>query len=225
MLYLCSRIAEIMKESGVTLQISDLTICYGSDPVLQSFSLTLHAGELVCITGASGCGKTSLLNAVMGFVPISSGSLSLCGKIYSEHSIDSIRHHIAWIPQELSLPAERVSELISLPFGLRANRSQTPGREQLTALFAELGLESDLYDKRVSEISGGQRQRIMLAVAIALNKKLMVIDEPTSALDSESVTRVLACLHRQACRGTAILAVSHDEQFAAGCDRVLPLSQ
>lgn len=95
--------------------------------------------------------------------------------------------------------------------------------ERLFACFDELGLEHELYTKRVNEVSGGQRQRIMLAVAAMLNKPLIIIDEPTSALDADSTGRVLSFFRRQAERGTAVLAVSHDKDFASGCHYLIEL--
>ena len=85
--------------------------------------------------------------------------------------------------------------------------------------FEDLGLEQELYYKRVNEISGGQRQRMMIAVASMIGKPLTIVDEPTSALDSGSAEKVLSFFRRQTENGSAILTVSHDKRFANGCDR------
>ena len=107
--------------------------------------------------------------------------------------------------------------------GLKVNRSVPFSEERLFTCFDELGLEHELYTKRVNEVSGGQRQRIMLAVAAMLNKPLIIIDEPTSALDAGSTGKVLSFFRRQAERGTAVLAVSHDKDFASGCHYLIEL--
>lgn len=130
---------------------------------------------------------------------------------------------IAWIPQELALPFEWVKDMVTLPFELKVNRSVPFSEERLYACFDELGLEHELYVKRVNEVSGGQRQRITLAVAAMLNKPLIIIDEPTSALDAGATDKVLSFFRRQAERGAAVLAVSHDKDFAAGCHYVIEL--
>ena len=113
--------------------------------------------------------------------------------------------------------------MVSLPFELKVNRSVPFSEERLFMCFDELGLEHELYFKRVNEVSGGQRQRIMLAVAALLNKPLIVIDEPTSALDTGSTDKVLAFFRRQAKKGAAVLAVSHDKDFASGCHYLIEL--
>lgn len=201
------------------LQIKNASIAYGDRVIFSGFNLDLERGEIAGISGPSGCGKSSLLNAVLGFVPLKEGSITVNGMSLEKSTVDAIRKCTAWIPQELALPLEWVKEVVRLPFGLKANRSTPFSEGRLLACFEELGLERGLYGKRVNEISGGQRQRIMIAVAAMMDKPLMVVDEPTSALDAEATGRVVAFLRRQAEKGSAILAVSHDETLTAGCQK------
>ena len=205
------------------LQIEEACIAYGESILFSGFNMHLHKGETACISGESGRGKTSLLNAIMGFVPLKQGRIVVCSQELNIHTIDAVRRQIAWIPQELALPNEWVSEMVHLPFELKANRNFTFSKELLFECFAELGLEPALYAKRVNEISGGQRQRIMIAVATMLCKPLIIIDEPTSALDPGSSERVMAFLNKQANQGTSILAVSHDKKFATSCQQQIKL--
>ena len=205
------------------LHINNACIAFGTEVLFSGFEMKLEKGETACIVGQSGCGKTSLLNAVMGFVPLYEGTIKVGGTLLDKSTIDLVRRQIAWIPQELALPFEWVKEMVSLPFELKVNRSVPFSEERLFMCFDELGLEHELYFKRVNEVSGGQRQRIMLAVAALLNKPLIVIDEPTSALDTGSTDKVLAFFRRQAEKGAAVLAVSHDKGFASGCHYLIEL--
>lgn len=205
------------------LHINNACIAFGTDVLFSGLNLNLEKGETACIVGQSGCGKTSLLNAVMGFVPLKEGTIKVGDTLLDKSTIDIIRRQIAWIPQELALPFEWVKEMVALPFDLKINRSVPFSEERLYDYFDELGLEHDLYTKRVNEVSGGQRQRIMLAVAAMLNKPLIIIDEPTSALDAGSTDKVLAFFKRQAEKGAAVLAVSHDKDFASGCHYLIEL--
>ena len=205
------------------LHINNACIAFGTEVLFSGFEMKLEKGETACIVGKSGCGKTSLLNAVMGFVPLYEGTIKVGGTLLDKSTIDLVRRQIAWIPQELALPFEWVKEMVSLPFELKVNRSVPFSEERLFMCFDELGLEHELYFKRVNEVSGGQRQRIMLAVAALLNKPLIVIDEPTSALDTGSTDKVLAFFRRQAKKGAAVLAVSHDKDFASGCHYLIEL--
>ena len=205
------------------LHINNACIAFGTEVLFSGFEMKLEKGETACIVGQSGCGKTSLLNAVMGFVPLYEGTIKVGGTLLDKSTIDLVRRQIAWIPQELALPFEWVKEMVSLPFELKVNRYVPFSEERLFMCFDELGLEHELYFKRVNEVSGGQRQRIMLAVAALLNKPLIVIDEPTSALDTGSTDKVLAFFRRQAEKGAAVLAVSHDKDFASGCHYLIEL--
>lgn len=191
------------------LHINNACIAFGTEVLFSGLNLNLERGKTACIVGQSGCGKTSLLNAVMGFVPLKEGTIKVGDTLLDKSTIDIIRRQIAWIPQELALPFEWVKEMVALPFDLKVNRSVPFSEERLYEYFDDLGLEHDLYTKRVNEVSGGQRQRIMLAVAAMLNKPLIIIDEPTSALDAGSTDKVLAFFRRQAEKGAAVLAVSH----------------
>lgn len=205
------------------LQIKNACIAYGTEILFSDFSMQLDKGEIACIAGQSGRGKTSLLNAVMGFVPLRKGTITVNDIELDKNTIDAIRRQIAWIPQELALPSEWVKEMVKLPFELKVNRNTLFSEEKLFACFTALGLDEELYEKRVGEVSGGQRQRIMIAVAALLQKPLIIIDEPTSALDSGSADKVLAFLEQQTAIGTAILAVSHDKRFANGCNHIIKL--
>lgn len=205
------------------LKIINASIAYGEEVLFSGFNMHLEKNEIVCISGKSGKGKSSLLNAIMGFVPLHNGEIIVNGNILNKTTIDLIRRDVAWIPQELALPSEWVKDMVRIPFELKANKKRSFPEKELLESFAELGLEEELYHKRVTEISGGQRQRIMLAIACLLNKPLILVDEPTSALDSGSMDKVLAFFLKMTQKGTAILAVSHDEAFAAGCNRIINL--
>lgn len=210
-------------ETKIILQIDNACIAFGEETLFSGFCMQLHEGEIVCISGQSGRGKTSLLNAVLGFVPLKAGRITVNGIRLEKGSIDQIRRQVAWIPQELSLPSEWVKEMVQLPFSLKANRATPFSTDKLFACFEDLGLEKELYDKRVNEVSGGQRQRIMIAVAALMKKPLLIVDEPTSALDAESTEKVIAFFRKRMKEGGAVLAVSHDQSFAQGCNQMITL--
>lgn len=207
----------------VMINIENISISFGNLTLFRGLDLQVHYGESVCICGGSGSGKSSLLKAVLGFVPLSEGTIKVDGTLLAPRTADHIRKKIAWIPQELALPSEWASEMVRIPFELKANREAGFSKERLMDYFVSLGLEEKLYDKRVNEVSGGQRQRIMLAVTALLDKPLLVVDEPTSALDPESCLRVINFFKSLCSKGMTILSVSHDKQFAAGCDKVFTL--
>lgn len=207
----------------VMINIKNISVCFGNLTLFKRLDLQVRRGESVCICGGSGSGKTSLLKAILGFVPLSEGTIQVDDITLNPRTADHIRRKIAWIPQELALPTEWISEMVKMPFELKANRETGFDKERLMEYFTLLGLDRELYGKRVNEVSGGQRQRIMLAVTALLNKPLLIVDEPTSALDPESCLRVIGFFKSLCDKGMTILSVSHDKQFAAGCDKVFIL--
>ena len=205
------------------IEFKDISIRFGDLLLFEHLNFSVKKGECVCVCGQSGCGKSSLLKAVMGFVPLTQGQILVDGVELSEKTIETIRRNIAWIPQELMLPSEWVSEMVMMPFELRINKESGFDKEKLMLYFSKLGLDEELFTKRVNEISGGQRQRIMLAVAGLLNKTLMVVDEPTSALDPDSRDKVIEFFQYLRGLGMTILAVSHDKHFADSCSSILEI--
>ena len=105
------------------LQIDNACIAFGEEVLFSGFCMQLNKGETACISGESGRGKSSLLNAIMGFVPLKEGTITVSGLQLNKNTIDTIRKQIAWIPQELALPTEWVKDMVRLPFELKANRS------------------------------------------------------------------------------------------------------
>ncbi len=206
------------------LRIERATLQFGDRPLLQAFDWQLKVGGMECLTGESGCGKTSLLRAVLGFVPFVAGQIKVDGLRLSAVSVDEIRRRVAYVPQELFLSCEWVGEMVRMLFELKANQGREFSCDRLLEIWEELGLPAELYQYKVSKLSGGQRQRILLSIGILLNKKLLLVDEPTSALDGESARRVAALLRKTADKGTTIGVVSHDVRLAGMCDRVICLS-
>ena len=223
------------------LELRSLTLAYSDRPLFSGLDYDVKAGELVGITGESGTGKTSLLRAIVGVIPITAGTIEVCGLPLDVHHIHAIRQKIAYVPQELQPPAEDGVALIALTHALAFNRAllasqptSPAGRltpqpstlnPQLPQLLASLAIDPALLSLEASKLSGGQRQRILLAAALALPKPLLLLDEPTSALDEENSQRVALALLR-ACHeeGRAALVVSHDPVFLRFCDKVLTLS-
>lgn len=198
-------------------------ISLGGRRLFSGLSFVVRDAELCCITGESGSGKTTLLRVLMGFLPLNGGQITIDCTPFDHTSAHVLRRKMAYLPQELALPSEWVSEMVRLPFTLKANADRPFSRERLMQEWALLDLDASLYDKKVVELSGGQRQRIMLSVCGVLGKDIVLVDEPTSALDPRTSSLVLAYLRRLAEAGASVVVVSHDETIKNGVENHISL--
>ena len=209
-----------MNVKNSILELRGITVSYGDHTVISNFSMQLERGELVAVTGVSGSGKTSLIRAILGFVPIEQGEILVDG--IPVNAVE-VRKHTAYLPQDLSFPCEWGDEVLRMPLLLRNNRDRKITDEQWLDCFGRLGLEGGIMKKRLNEISGGQRQRMMLAIASMLDKDIIILDEPTSALDAASVNLVTGYIKELSTRGKSVISVTHDNVFAAACDKVIEI--
>jgi len=205
------------------LDIRDLAVSYpqAAAAVLEELTLSLAQGDIGCVVGSSGCGKTTLLRAIAGLVPVASGSIDIGGQRVAGSGVDvpTEKRGVGLVFQDFALfPHLRVDENIA--FGLRA----VPRGERATRvqrLLDLVGLQS-FARKYPHELSGGQQQRVALARALAPSPKLLLMDEPFSNLDVELRARLGAEV-RQILKesGTSAILVTHDQQEAfAIADRV-----
>ena len=189
--------------------------------VLDGYSLTLEAGETVCILGPSGCGKSSLLRAVAGFETIDAGAIYLNDTLLSSATQMVAPEHrrVGFMFQDYALfPHLNVAENIG--FGL--NKLSRQVREhQVQAMLALVNLEP--YAKRFPhELSGGQQQRAALARALAPKPDILLLDEPFSNLDSDTRERLIIELRTILTQtGTTTLMVTHSHSDAVALgDRI-----
>ena len=205
------------------LTIDNISIRFGNERVLEHFSCEVRRGEFVCIKGISGCGKSSLLKAIIGIVPIKKGKIEINGKRMNEKTCTNVRKQTMYLPQELSFPCETINEFVTQIFKVDKTINVQKCKDNLYENLSLLGLESELLDKRLAELSGGQRQRVTLAALALLDKELWLLDEPTAALDERSRDLVVDFLLTQQRKGRTIIAVSHDAAFATHCSKIIEL--
>ncbi|MDD2799248.1 MAG: ATP-binding cassette domain-containing protein [Bacteroidales bacterium] len=205
------------------IEFQNISLSYENKEVIRDLSFSIKPGESVCLRGSSGCGKSSVLHALLGFITPNCGKIFVEQRRLDSNSIQHIREQVAYLPQDLSFPFTTVKELIDAPFKFKANRLKKHSTEVIFSTFAELGLEANIYSKNLNEISIGQKQRVMLALMKLLDKEILLLDEPTSALDPDSVVLVINFL--KSLSGKTILAVSHDELFAQHFDKVIHIKQ
>ena len=205
------------------LSVEGLAVSYpgASQPTVQGLSFRLARGAIGCLLGASGCGKTTVLRALAGFIKPGSGAIHLAGRRLADpaHSLAPESRNIGMVFQDFALfPHLTVAE--NIVFGLgRLPAAQR--RERLTKMLALTNLQTEAR-RYPHELSGGQQQRVALARALAPQPALLLLDEPFSSLDVELRERLsLEVRSILKATGTTAILVTHDQREAfAVCDMI-----
>ncbi len=210
------------------LRIEDVSIRQpGRDLVAPDrVDLAVEPGEVVAIVGPSGAGKTSLLCAVLGLVPVDAGRIVSVGADGVEASVAEFAprawlSRVAWVPQRPFLFPGTVAT------NVRLARPDAPDHAVRAALDA-IGLATLALDAPVGErgtgLSSGEGRRVAVARALLVNAPLLLLDEPTAGLDEASEELVLAAIRDAASHGAAVLLVAHRPAAAAAADRVVQVA-
>jgi iron(III) transport system ATP-binding protein len=197
---------------SLLLNLRNLACGYQDQRVVQNLNLHLNAGDIGCLLGSSGCGKTTTLRAIAGFEPLHEGEIQLAGETISSagFTLAPEKRRIGMVFQDYALfPHLSVAENIA--FGIRKH----PQKDRVTEEMLELVNLKNLGKRFPHELSGGQQQRVALARALAPEPQLLLLDEPFSNLDGE-LRRKLSHEVRDIlkARGTSAILVTHDQEEA-----------
>ena len=199
------------------LHCRDLSLQRGTQHILESISLSIHAGEGVALVGANGAGKTSLLKCFMGLFPDARGEIILCDFDSRSTAPKTLSAHYAYAPQSPHSAWDYTVEELS---GL------SPNAEQYFCWLERFALTPKL-NRKLSTLSGGERKATHLCLSLSALQnprgKLLLLDEPTASLDICRTEILSAVLRELSQQGAAILVATHDLGFAQQCQRAIIL--
>lgn len=206
------------------LELVGLHKAYGSLEVLRGIDLRVFPGEMVCVIGPSGSGKSSMLRCCNRLESFQSGQIMVGDADISRSDVDinAVRQHIGMVFQQFNL-YPHLTALGNVTLALRKvqGKSRAEADRLGMAALERVGL-ADKAQAHPGQLSGGQQQRVGIARAIVLQPKIILFDEPTSALDPETVGEVLKVMRELRENGMTMLVVTHEMAFArAAADRVI----
>ncbi len=202
----------------MNLEISNLSCGYTADrPLVRDVSFTLRDGDICCILGRNGVGKSTMFKTLLCLLKPLSGTIRLDGEDITKWPPEKLARHVAYVAQSHTPPFPYlVEEMIMLGRMSHIGVFGKPGKDDeaiVEEIIAELGIRH-LKGKPYTEISGGERQMVMIGKALAQQPKILVLDEPTANLDYGNKVLVLDCIKSLAERGICTVFTTHDPEQA-----------
>ena len=180
--------------------------------IWENVNLQVNEGDCVCLLGANGCGKTTLLHTMCGAHPITGGQVLVNGKNIQDYAITELAQTVGIVYQDHTVSFPYTSlEVVRMGRAPYLSMFQTPSREDTLLAYEimkELGI-ADIADKSYSKISGGQRQLVLIARTLCQQPDVILFDEPTSHLDFKNQAIVMKTLQKLSDKGMTIVMTSH----------------
>lgn len=192
------------------LKAHDVYIRYGSSvTAVQGASFEVEEGELVSLIGQNGAGKSTLLKAIVGLVPVLSGTLTFDGESVSEKSFSSVAHKISYVPEDRGIFAS-LSVGENLKLGGITRKDKTQLAQDIERELQRFPVLSKYWSRGASLLSGGEQQQLAIARALLLQPRLLVLDEPTLGLAPIVVDLIFDVIAQLRSEGMTILLVEQN---------------
>jgi len=202
------------------LHISDLNVYYGESHILRNVDLNINAGEMVCLIGRNGVGKTTLLKTLMGILKPRAGTINYEQEnLINKTSDQRARLGLGYVPQGRDIiPRLTVKENLTLGLeALPTKRKNATIPEEIFDLFPVL---KTMLSRMGGDLSGGQQQQLAIARALVGEPKLLILDEPTEGIQPSIILEIEAAVRRiVASKGIAVLLVEQHLHFVRQSDR------
>ncbi len=192
------------------VHIDNLSVYYGQTPAITGVCLDVHDGEYLGIIGPNGGGKSTLLKAILGLVPISAGTVQIYGNNTNKKTA-----LVGYVPQFVILNRKFPISLVDVVLTGRLKQGLSPfftftqkDKEKAFEILEKVGLLS-LANRQIAELSGGEFQKMLIARALAVNPRLLLLDEPTASVDAVSREQIYSLLS-ELNKNKTIILVTHD---------------
>lgn len=198
------------------IKVSHLQKSFGTHEVLHDISFSVNKGDVICIIGSSGSGKSTMLRCINLLEEVSEGDILFHGESIfdKKHKITEYRSKVSMVFQSFNL-FDNMSALDNCTIGMRKvlKIDKETAHERAMKYLEKVGMTAYI-NARPSQLSGGQKQRVAIARALCMEPEVILFDEPTSALDPEMVGEVLEVMKSLANDGITMIIVTHEMAFA-----------
>ncbi|MEH2299366.1 MAG: urea ABC transporter ATP-binding subunit UrtE [Nostoc sp.] len=201
------------------LKISNLNVYYGESHILRNVDLNVPSGQMICLIGRNGVGKTTLLKTIMGLLKSRSGTINLAGELINSKSPDQrAKLGIGYVPQGREIiPRLTVKE--NLLLGLEARKKQVKKAEISEEVFSLFPVLKTMLSRMGGDLSGGQQQQLAIARALMGEPQLLVLDEPTEGIQPSIILEIEAAVRRIVeTTGISVLLVEQHLHFVRQAD-------
>ncbi len=180
-------IESILEQQRPQLEVRNVSVTLGTQPVLREINLAIPAGQTLVVLGESGCGKTVLMKTLIGLVTPTRGQVLFEGQDLADlddRELSQLRLRYGFVFQNAAL-FDSMTIAQNIAFPLKQEGRWSPGeiREKVLAKLTEVGLPAEVIYKKPAQLSGGMRKRVGLARALIMNPDVILYDEPTTGLD------------------------------------------
>ncbi len=205
-----------MENKNVIISVKNLEKKFDKNAVLKNVSVDIYKGDVVCVIGASGSGKSTFLRCLNLLEMPTGGNIFFEGEDLTDKKVDLNLHRqkMGMVFQQFNLfPHMTILENLTCAPVLLKKATKEDAEKKAMSLLARVGL-ADRADSYPNQLSGGQKQRVAIVRALCMEPEVMLFDEPTSALDPEMVGEVLDVMRELASEGMTMVVVTHEMGFA-----------
>jgi ABC-type Mn2+/Zn2+ transport system ATPase subunit len=213
-------------EQALALEVNHLCAGYGGENAIDDVSFSIRHGKRVALVGPNGAGKSTLFKAIVGLLPIRSGTVAIEGE-----RGEATRQQVAYVPQAGDIDWQfpvTVLDVATMGLARRVGWLRLPNRHHRAvarAALEQVGMV-DLCDRQIGELSGGQRRRVFIARALAQGATVLLLDEPFAGVDHQAQSALFDTLDDLRAAGVTVLLATHDlNTVASRFDELLILNR
>jgi manganese transport system ATP-binding protein len=209
---------------NTVIEGSGVEVLRDGQEVLKASDFTIPEASITAVIGPNGGGKSTLLHAITGLLPLGAGAITVQGKppVEARTDIAYVLQHMAVSPG-MPMTVREVVAMGRYPSVGFLRRHTATDRQRIQDAMALLHID-DLANRQVSKLSGGQRQRVFVAQALAQEHSILLMDEPLTGLDIHSAQTIDQIIHDEPAQGCSVIFTTHDLEEARAADNVILVS-